>query len=214
MLRRAIERYDSLHDVALLTSARRASGRRPSRLLSFPRSWDLSQEHPCLQADVREAIAQAIHKEYVAHYAGRDTAGDPALASWNQLPLPLQESNRQQADHICHKLARIGCAVVTASKPHTLHEFSTDEIELLAEMEHERWMAERRRDGWKWGPVRDPDRRVSPYLISWHRLPDDVRETDRQAVRSIPRLLSLVGLAAASISEANASPGPMGKENN
>jgi hypothetical protein len=128
--------------------------------------------------------------------------------------LHLQESNRQQADHICHKLARIGCTVVASSRSRTVHQFSTDEIELLAEMEHERWMAERRRDGWKWGLVRDPDRKVSPYLISWHRLPEDVREIDRQAVRSIPRLLSLVGLVAAPISEANASQSATDKEEN
>jgi hypothetical protein len=88
-----------------------------------------------------------------------------------------------------------------------VHEFSADEIELLAEMEHERWTAERRSHGWRWGPRRDPEDRASPDLAGWSELPEAVKELDRQAVRSIPRLLSLVGLLVAPIGEENKSQG-------
>ena len=69
-------------------------------------------------------------------------------------------------------------------------EFTKDEIETLAEMEHGRWCAERYSDGWKWGDQKDVDKKISPYLVSWDVLSDDIREYDRQAVRKIPELLA------------------------
>ena len=35
--------------------------------------------------------------------------------------------------------------------------------------------------------------RTSPHLVDFDALPDDIKEYDRQAVRSIPRLVSLIG---------------------
>lgn len=126
------------------------------------------------------------------------------MASWEQLPSPLKESNREQADDICKKLRSIGCTV-TAANRHRIHEFSAEEIELLAEMEHERWMIDRGAKGWKWGPHRDPVQRASPDLVGWHELPENRKELDRQAVRSIPPLLATIGLGIARIDDAGSS---------
>ena len=72
--------------------------------------------------------------------------------------------------------------------------FGPDEIEQMAELEHDRWVSERRADGWKLGPERDVLKKITPYLVSWEELPDEVREWDREAVRRIPELLAAVGL--------------------
>jgi hypothetical protein len=73
-------------------------------------------------------------------------------------------------------------------------EFTKDEIEIMAEMEHGRWNVERLSDGWRWGEKKDVDKKISPYLVGWDQLPENVKEWDREAVRAIPKLLESVGL--------------------
>lgn len=56
---------------------------------------------------------------------------------------------------------------------------------------------ERKREGWKY--VTDPkdiERKTSPYMIPWDdkKLPDDIKEYDRNTVRGLPAFLSRVGL--------------------
>jgi hypothetical protein len=43
--------------------------------------------------------------------------------------------------------------------------FTEAKIEALAEMEHDRWMAERLLNGWIHSEHRDPDKKISPYLV-------------------------------------------------
>ena len=143
---------------------------------------------------VIETVARAIHEGYRADQAGRKPAGDPAMADWEALPEHLRESNRAQAADIFEKLEAIGCTVhEAADRKADLILLSPDEIERMAEMEHDRWTAERLADGWTPGE-RDVLEKRSAYLVSWEKLPDEVREWDREAVRRIPELLAGVGL--------------------
>lgn len=144
---------------------------------------------------MRETVARAIHEGYREDQAGRKPAGDPAMAEWDALPSHLQESNRRQAEHIFAKLRAIGCTVhEVADREIELIAFTAEEIERMAEIEHDRWVAERLEDGWTPGAERDVLKKVSPYLVSWEELPEDAREWDREAVRRIPELLAAVGL--------------------
>lgn len=135
-----------------------------------------------------------MHVNYRRDQAERKPADDPAMVEWDELPEHLRESNRAQADHIAAKLHAIGCTVRPAKdggvQPVT---FSDSEIELMAEMEHDRWVSERRADGWTTGE-RDPLAKTTPYLVGWEQLPNDVKEWDREPVRRIPELLAGVGL--------------------
>jgi hypothetical protein len=148
-----------------------------------------------LISEIRETIARAIHESYRKSRAG-DTAGDDlSLSEWEELSESLKESNRQQADDMFRKLQNIGCSV---DKVHdrTIEqiEFTGEEIEAMAEMEHERWNAERLSDGWKLGQTKNVTRKISPYLVDWADLPEDVKEWDRETVRKIPEFLAKVGL--------------------
>jgi hypothetical protein len=121
----------------------------------------------------------------------REAVGtDAALSVWEQLPEDLKQSNLQQADDIAYKLRRIGCTIAVADVPGRSPSLTHDEIEHLAETEHGRWNAERLLGGWRWADRRDSAHRLSPYLVAWSDLPDDVREYDREAVRKIPELLT------------------------
>ena len=151
-------------------------------------------EPSTLSDDMLEAVARAIHERYRENQADRKPADDPAMGGWDELPEHLRKSNRAQAADTFEKLHAIGCTVREAGVGTiSLLSFSDDEIERMAEMEHDRWMAERLADGWTLGE-RDHDAKTSPYLVSWAELPEHVREWDREAVRPIPELLAAVGL--------------------
>jgi len=148
-----------------------------------------------LEPDVRETVARAIHEAYREVQAANKQSEDPSLAEWDGLLDYLKESNRRQADDVAEKLRRIGCTIHKAGgRDVKLVEFARDEIEVMAEMEHARWNAERLLDGWKWGEKKDVIKKVSPYLVPWSQLPDDVKEWDRDTVRRIPEFLAKVGL--------------------
>jgi hypothetical protein len=145
---------------------------------------------------VTELLARAIHEDYVRERRERNEFSDedPALAQWEDLLADFRESNRQQAEHICVKLQELDCHLVPLDATDPLQfQFSLDEVEKLARLEHERWMNERLKAGWKHGPVRDPARRTSPDLVPWTSLSEQSRDKDREAVNRIPDLAKLAG---------------------
>jgi RyR domain len=146
-----------------------------------------------------EAVARALHQDYVRHEreAGWTTDTNPAMVTWEELPEGLRDSNRHQARHIATKLAALGYEIGPTGDPAAgTASFSTEELERMARMEHERWVGERQAAGWAYGSVKDPSRKLSPYLVPWESLPEEIREHDRRAVRAIPRVLAMVGLKA------------------
>ncbi|MCA9270533.1 MAG: NAD-binding protein [Planctomycetales bacterium] len=146
----------------------------------------------------REILAQAIHQAYVGDQmaAGRSPQGDAALAPWHRLPEDLKDSNRQQADHIREKLRMVGCEIVPQPGfPPQMLEFTDDEVERLAEVEHRRWVDERKQAGWRYGPVKDVSAKINPHLMPWSELPESVRDTNRDAVRRTPLVLAKADFA-------------------
>jgi len=145
-----------------------------------------------------ELLARAMHRTYLeAAAADRARRGDdPALQAWDELPESLRMSNRDQAEHVGTKLAAVGRILVPLVAWESVGEsFPDDEVEVMARMEHDRWVRERRRGGWRAGP-RDEAARTTPWLVEWEELPEDIREYDRMFVRRLPSLLSRVGLQA------------------
>ena len=171
-------------------------------------STDLMQEHAeaihvfptldrALQPDLVlggsiEIMAREIHRKYVrTNCLGKRTESDPSCASWEDLPQTLKESNRDQASHIGTKLRAIQCALTPLTNWEAASfSFSDAEIELLAELEHERWLEERGRSGWRFAPEgKDTGKKTSPYIVPWAQLTEEVKEKDRQVVRRMPDLL-------------------------
>jgi ppGpp synthetase/RelA/SpoT-type nucleotidyltranferase len=138
-----------------------------------------------IDAELRETIGRAIHSEHRREQ----------ITDWDKLESRLRESSRLQADHIWLKLRRIGCDTYrVTNRKVALMTFTDDEVETLAGMEHGRWNAERLFQGWTLGETTDYERKLSPYLVPWAKLPEDVREWDRQTVRRIPDYLAEVQL--------------------
>jgi voltage-gated potassium channel Kch len=138
-----------------------------------------------------ELLARALHEDYVARLPPDST--NPARVKWDDLPVDMKESNRTQADHIVTKLEAVGCYIVPLTAfeadPFT---FAPEEVQRLAVMEHERWVAERRALGWTAGP-RDPDKRTNPNLVAWDQLDESTQNMNRDFVRQLPTFLNRAG---------------------
>jgi hypothetical protein len=142
-----------------------------------------------------EVLARGIHDSYRERRLRTLGVEDPSVADWDSLPETLRASNRDQAAHFVEKLNLVGCGVVRSEGGAPVFTFTPAEVDTLAKVEHERWMTERRRQGWTPGPTRDPKARTTPYLVPWADLSEPVRDLDREAVREMPMQLARAGYA-------------------
>jgi hypothetical protein len=147
-----------------------------------------------LNDDKMDMYARKIHDDYTKQRFKEDIyKNNRNLIPWEKLNPDLKDSNRQQADHIMIKLRAIGCDFISQEqKTSIFNGFTVEEIQLMACMEHDRWVAERLLAGWTLG-AKDTERRISPYLVDWNYLTDEIKEYDRESVRNIPVILSLAG---------------------
>lgn len=139
------------------------------------------------QAIQVEEIAPLIHENYRKDQKGKKPPGHPSIQPWEKLREDLKESNRGQARHIEVKLKAIDCGYRRAQQPR-LMEFSQENIELMARMEHERWMLEKRNDGYVYGPKRDDDKKIHDCLLNWEELSEEVKGWDFSTVEAIPEI--------------------------
>jgi hypothetical protein len=149
-----------------------------------------------LYKSAMECLAKEIHEQYRIDQQKNKNSDDLSMQPWEKLRDDLKNSNRKQAEEIPEKLRRIGFDFVPyLQKPEKPLRFSEEQIEFLAEMEHERWVDERNKEGWEFGSPRDPEKKISPYLIPWSdpNLTEEVKEWDRNAVKKIPELLEKAG---------------------
>jgi TrkA family protein/RyR domain-containing protein len=143
-----------------------------------------------------EVLAHAKHDEYCAQQLAAKAEPGPGLVPWDELSEDLKDANRHFADGIGAKLQAVDCGVVPA--PLTASgdgaSFTTDEVEKLARIEHDRWVHDKERAGFRYGPERDDELRTHPLMVPWEELAEEEREKDRNPIRELPRILARVGL--------------------
>jgi hypothetical protein len=145
-----------------------------------------------LEDDLRDALARSLHEDYRRHQLWRKPAGDLSLAHWEELPESLRASNLALAADIPNKLALVGLRLTRPGEPGGPLSLTEAQVQMLAEVEHGRWNAERLQAGWRLGP-RQVGRSTSPYLVPWADLPSDIRQYDVETVRNIAAALAGAG---------------------
>lgn len=142
-------------------------------------------------------FARIIHDDYRTKRIeeGKNPDEDPALAPWTTLDETYRRANLDQAGHIFTKIMTIqGRVVPLHDWDEPLFTFTKEEIEKLAALEHERWNQDRIADGWTYGKERDKVKKITPYLVPYDQLTEDIKEYDRDTVRNIPLLLAKINL--------------------
>jgi hypothetical protein len=148
-------------------------------------------------AGTHELAARAIHDEYIEQQkiSGATPESNPSMRPWNELPHRLKDSNLRQAGNIWKTLHMIHCAIgfsVASREPP--FEFTRSELEFLAERAHEQWVDERIKKGWAYGKVRNDLQKIHDCIVPWDKLPEEQRDKDRNAARTLPVILAKVNL--------------------
>lgn len=63
------------------------------------------------------------------------------------------------------------------------------------EQSHESWLDEKRRTGWKYGPVKDPEKKEHPCFLPYAELPPEQRAKDAIFVSTVRTLATALGMA-------------------
>jgi hypothetical protein len=166
-----------------------------SHLVGFGTSGECCTSERLI-GETQDSLAREIHERYRQAQL-REKGADRknlALREWDMLREDFRESNRQQADHLPVKLRAVNCEYrlyeLGEARVSEGFRFTQEEIETMAIMEHNRWNAERWLGGWRRGQT-DKGQRVTPYLVEWEELPEEVKKYDRDAVRSISNLVKV-----------------------
>ena len=143
-----------------------------------------------------DKLARAWHDEY-RKTLPPERHDAPANRPWAELPEFYKMSNRRACDHLPIKLARAGLRMEEISdsksfdlkrkdaKDPVVSEFTREEANLLAQLEHRRWFIERRMLG-SVGPKRSEGQRLNPLLVEWDKLPGPIERRARNC--GLPRL--------------------------
>lgn len=111
-----------------------------------------------------EACARAAHEVNRVYCAA---LGDDSQPPWEQAPEWQRESSKK--------------GVVGAIAGNT------------AQQSHECWLEEKRATGWKWGPVKDPEKKEHPCLRPYDELPKEQREKDRLFITTVCAVVGALG---------------------
>jgi voltage-gated potassium channel Kch len=161
---------------------------------------------------MNEALARSKHNEYLdlRRQQGTFDPREPSNQPWEHLPEVFKASNRRFADRIGRKLQDGGWGIIPApliDVDAPAMALGDEEVEALARIEHDGWVADLLRDGWKptTGP-KDPEHKLHPMLVSWEELSEEERDKDRSPVRELPRMLARAGFELYRQSEGVAAP--------
>ncbi len=154
----------------------------------------LARERPAILARagfrlVRSAdrvqLARLLHERLLST---RTTAGAVPTA-WEELDGDARSLNLSAVDSIAGELLELGYRMIEGAKSHPLV-LGQDDLERLAEEEHERWARARLAQGWRPGAQRDDAQRVHPDLVPWAELGEAERDVDRARIALLPELLA------------------------
>jgi ppGpp synthetase/RelA/SpoT-type nucleotidyltranferase len=155
------------------------------------RAFVMPSDHD-LDAAAQEKMAKAFHAKYVA---GSSSRLPPNMRPWDKLEDTFKKANLEQAHYSVEILEAAGFECRKADgQPVILSNFTDDEVDRMAKLEHGRWNIERLRDGWRYGKTRDDSHKIHNCLVPWEELLEDIKDYDRTAVRAFPEILAQAGL--------------------
>lgn len=112
-----------------------------------------------------EAIAKVCHEANRAYCAG---LGDESQVPWESAP----EWQRSSA--------------INGVK------FHLDNPDAPASASHDSWLAEKRATGWKYGPVKDAEKKEHPCFVAFEQLPPEQQAKDHLFSGIVKKLASAV----------------------
>jgi hypothetical protein len=186
-----------------------------------------------LEGTLCERLAEAAHKVFCEGLHAKGYRWGPhtddackthsSLKSYAELPEDEKQQNRGNVQDIPTKLARVGYVMMPARSNEPPFDFPGSDLELLAEMEHERWMQAKIATGWRWAAKTDRAQKLHADILLWRtlsdeeqvrlytpaeraaigpgELPEEEKDKDRSLVQGIPQILAKVGYTIVQLSQ-------------
>jgi hypothetical protein len=158
--------------------------------------------------EVLDGLARSLHQSYVdsLQAIGESRETNASLVPWSELPAFKKKANQHAAAHMPVKLRCSNCEAVPMDDPCEAVPFPLDinNMDVLAQLEHRRWMSDKYLAGYSYGEERDEDHMLHPDLIPWEELSEADRDKDRNNIRQIPELLSAQGHKICEVSKRTA----------
>jgi hypothetical protein len=162
----------------------------------------LNRNESFKMSEMIETLAEGIHETWRALAAKEGWKMQPQFdKSYEDLAPIDKEDNRAAARRIPEILALAGMGIAGEKEPASSEEPSgaairahlEHHLERLAEAEHDGWMEQRLKNGWRYGEPRDDANKIHPLLIPYARLPEKEKNKDRNSVRHFPDMVAKAG---------------------
>ncbi|MCJ7626170.1 MAG: RyR domain-containing protein, partial [Anaerolineaceae bacterium] len=158
-----------------------------------------------LEGQILECLAEATHYIFCEGLKARGFSYGPktdeklktntSLLPYAELPEYLKEQNRLNVRDIPGKLELAGYIMTPERSNRPLFNFPGEPLEILAEVEHIRWMQSKLNAGWRYASQTDNAKKLNKCLVPWKKLPEEEKAKDRDLVRGIPQILAHAGFA-------------------
>ena len=121
---------------------------------------------------------------------------NPEMAPWETLDEYYKEGHRSQIRYLGERLEAydmsIGLRPVLPNTADAITELYGPTLELLSEIEHQRWVRDKMQEGWRPGKY-DRELKLTPELVPYAELDEDTRELIRRSLRALPMYLREIG---------------------
>jgi hypothetical protein len=133
-------------------------------------------------------VVNAIHADYVQDQQAQHAPPGATQVPWELLSNGIRGDNVRAAADVEYKLDVIGADLMPLGPDLGSFTFTSTEIEMLAMREHDRWMAAKVADGFRWGPQRTMA--THPDLRPWADLDDSTQRKDIRMITNLPVVLA------------------------
>ena len=161
-----------------------------------------------IMGDMVERYAEISHQHFREQHESEIRLSDrteeeirreldgPEMAPWDKLDEFYKEGYRSRIRYMGERLesyhVSIGLRPVLPNTADAISELYGPNLELLAEIEHDRWVRDKKAEGWHPGKT-DRELKLTPELVPYEELDEETRETIRKSLRALPANLKAVG---------------------
>jgi hypothetical protein len=158
-----------------------------------------------LTPEILEKLSAAAHEIYCetkkaegftyGPEKSQEKKTNPLLIPYEELPEWAKEANRVNVRTVPHKLAAAGYIMTPGRSNQPALEFPGDDLEKLAQLEHELWLEAKIAAGFQPGKPTAEDSKRNEYLVEWEQLDENTKNIDRNLIKGIPQILARAGYA-------------------
>lgn len=134
-----------------------------------------------------DALARALHEDYLRQ--PEDRLDPRANVPWEELPEPLKNASRRRSDNIPLLMDLAGIRLFRAGQSPAATPLDDAQIELLAQLEHRRYTAER-----KLAVHGAPTGADIPNPEDWNGLTEEQRGAKKREAARLPNVMASLGM--------------------